>query len=89
MLSSPKEEWLRWNHLTVAERMLMLTMAKRPVRDFDWLTGRKLCFYGVAEITPKGLKLTWFGRHVLASSHGLPVVVGRRPVHQSIAGNMT
>lgn len=74
-----ERDTIRWDQLEIAEQLLLLAMTVEPQRDVAWLTQRRLCFHGVVEITPKGLRLTWLGRRVMAASHGLPVVVGRPP----------
>ncbi len=79
----PGEDGIRWQQLPLGERMLLLSIAVHPKREYEWLTARKLCFYGLAQITPKGLWLTWRVRHVVAARHGLPVVVGRSAAHES------
>lgn len=73
-----ERELVRWDQLEIAERLLLLAMTVEPQRNVAWLTQRKLCFHGGAQITPQGLAITWLGRHVMAASHGLPVVVGRQ-----------
>lgn len=80
-----ERERIQWDQLELYERLLLLAMTVEPQGNVDWPTQRRLCFHGVARITPKGLALTWLGRHVMAASHGLPVVVGREPVTQPSA----
>lgn len=72
-------ERIAWAHLTLAEHIVLMAMTVAPQRDVEWLVQRALCFHGLGEITPRGLKLTFLGRRVIAERHGLPVVVGRDP----------
>ena len=68
-----------WNQLKLQEQIAMLSMTVGPQREVEWLIQRALCFHKIGEITPGGVKLTQFGRRVMAERHGLPVVVGREP----------
>lgn len=77
-------EPIRWEQLTETERSVMEAIAVVPKTDVEWMVQRKLCYYQLAEIMPKGLTATWFGRHVMAARYGLPVVVGRDRSHQSL-----
>lgn len=72
-----ERETVKWDQLEVAERLLLLAMTVGPQPDVAWNIQRKLCFLGVARVTPKGLAITQRGRYVMAASHGLAVVVGR------------
>jgi len=76
---------LTWTQLNMAEQITMLAMISGPQRNVEWLIQRALCFHKTAEITPQGLKLTRFGRQVMAERHGLPVVVGRMPEQGAMA----
>lgn len=86
-LIQKKAERVSWAQLTLAEHIVMLAMTVEPQRGVDWLIRRALCFHGLGEITPRGMKLTHFGRRVIAERHGLPVVVGCDPAgHDIISG---
>lgn len=84
-LFQKRTERVDWAQLTLAEHIVMLAMTVEPQRDVDWLIQRALCFHGLGEITPRGMKLTHLGRRVIAERHGLPVVVGRDPAGQDLA----
>ena len=72
-----RAERIGWWQLTLPEHIVMLAMTVEPQAEVEWLVQRALCFHGLAEITPQGLKLTHLGRRTIAERHGLPVVVGR------------
>ncbi|WP_152662450.1 hypothetical protein [Devosia soli] len=80
MLFSKRAGQIAWNQFKMPEQLVMLAMTAGPQKDVEWIIQRALCFHNVAEITPRGLKLTRFGRRVMAERHGLPVVVGRETV---------
>lgn len=80
-----KPDRIGWWQLTLPEHIVMLSMTVEPQREVEWLVQRALCFHGIGEITPHGLKLTHFGRRIIAERHGLPVVVGRDPAQQGLA----
>lgn len=74
-----KTDRIGWAQLTLAEHIIMMAMTVEPQKRVEWLVQRALCFHGLTEITPQGLKLTHLGRRIIAERHGLPVVVGREP----------
>lgn len=74
-----KADPIRWDQLQLDEQIVMFAMTTGPQMNAEWPIQRALCYYRVAEITPHGLRMTRFGRQVMAGRHGLPVVVGREP----------
>lgn len=82
-----KAERIGWAQLTLPEHIVMMSMTVEPQRQVEWLIQRALCFHGLAEITPQGLRLTHLGRRTIAERHGLPVVVGRDPAQQALASS--
>lgn len=82
-----KSNRIGWSQLTLPEHIVMLSMTVEPQRNIEWLILRALCFRGLAEITPAGLRLTHMGRRTIAERHGLPVVVGRDPTQPQRAWN--
>ena len=82
-----KAERISWSQLTLSEHIIMMAMTVEPQKRVEWLVQRALCFHGLTEITPQGLKLTHFGRRIIAERHGLPVVVGRDPAEERQASN--
>lgn len=72
-----KQDRMTWQQLSLAERMTMFSMVAGPQLNIEWRVQRVLCYHKIGEITPWGLRLTRFGRQVMAERHGLPVVVGR------------
>lgn len=82
-----KPERIGWWQLTLPEHIVMLSMTVEPQKQVEWLIQRALCFHGLAEITPRGLRLTHAGRRTIAARHGLPVVVGRDPTQEDLASS--
>ncbi|WP_449393506.1 hypothetical protein [Devosia riboflavina] len=82
-----KAEQIGWEQLTLPEHIVMMSMTVEPQRQVEWLIQRALCFHGLAEITPRGLRLTYLGRRTIAERHGLPVVVGVDPAQQELASS--
>lgn len=80
-----KSDRITWSQLTLSEHIIMMAMTVEPQKRVEWLVQRALCFHGIGEITPQGLRLTHFGRRIIAERHGLPVVVGRDPAQQQLA----
>ncbi|MCW5720513.1 MAG: hypothetical protein KIS86_05155 [Devosia sp.] len=72
-----RAERIDWTMLKMQEQLVMLAMTGEPQLQVEWPLQRALCFHKLAEITPRGLRLTRLGRLVMAERHGLPVVVGR------------
>lgn len=87
MALSQRPERIGWAQLTLAEHIVMLAMTAAPQGHVEWSVQRTLCFHGLAQITPSGLKLTHAGRRVLAERHGLPFVVGRDPAGRKQTGD--
>jgi hypothetical protein len=80
-----KAEPIGWAQLTLGEHIVLMAMTVEPQREVEWLIQRALCFHGLGEITPHGIRLTYLGRKVIAERHGLPVVVGRDPKRADLA----
>lgn len=80
-----KADRIHWNQLQLDEQIVMFAMTTGPQMNAEWPIQRALCYYRVAEITPFGLRMTRFGRQVMAERHGLPVVVGREPAPETRA----
>ena len=74
-----------WDYLAAPEKVTLYALAVEPQNDVMWSIQRSLCFYGFAEITPKGLRLTRLGRLMMASRHGLPTLIGLSSAHRSFA----
>jgi hypothetical protein len=72
-----------WDHLAAPEKVTLYALAVEPQSYVMWSIKRSLCFYGFAEITSEGLRLTRLGRSMLASRHGLPTVIGLSSSHRS------
>jgi hypothetical protein len=74
-----------WDHLAAPEKVTLYALAVEPQSDVMWSIQRSLCFYGFAEITPGGLRLTRSGRLMMASRHELPIVIGVSGAHRTLA----